>query len=229
LSWRGIERHFLALTILCAIAGTAATALPIGVVTLLPRFAVTLAHPLARELVQVSLAITVVVPALVLLLRSYEGQEVMVRDVAVTSMRRVVVIVSCQAAIDMIIVAPAYLLGLPVVVLTTIYLIYEIPLLAFNYVLFAALAAEQPIEGSAANVPAIVWLLGANVGDHACSLGRELHYHRDVAVWRTCPGPIWMGPGADWDCLVWLAAALGGSDRCHSLSSPESGKGRPAA
>jgi hypothetical protein len=142
-AWQGIERHWLVLFVACAAAGIAATMLAIAVMELLPQFtSVSLLRPLILELVQISLAMLVITPALVLLLRSQATQDVKLRDLVAISARRVVVIIVCQAAIDFIVVAPVYFFGLPLIAVVTIYLVYEVPLLAFNYILLPTVAAE---------------------------------------------------------------------------------------
>lgn len=138
-----ITRHFLALSILSMAAGAAAVLLPVGFILLWPQFAGLAAHPLIRELTQVALAILITTPALVLVLRSLAGESIGAQAIAGASARRLPSVVFCQVAVDFTIVAPMYFLGLPFAAVLTVYLVYEIPLLAFNYVFWAALAAES--------------------------------------------------------------------------------------
>jgi hypothetical protein len=143
LAGHAISRHFLFLLAASIAAGAAAVLLPVGFVLLWPRSTWLGADPLIRELIQTVLAIFAVTPSLVLVLRSMAGEPVGLWVVASTSARRVPVVVFCQVVMDFVIVAPVYLLALPLPVTLTVYLVYEIPLLAFNYVFWATLAAES--------------------------------------------------------------------------------------
>jgi hypothetical protein len=126
----------------CLAAGLAANALPIVAMWQSAWFLEVWVHPLKRELMQIALAMTVVMPALVLLLRSHAGGVTSAGGVVGESMRRVIPVVVCQVMMDFIVVAPAYFLPMPTLAFFTIYLIYEIPILAFNYVFFGVMAAE---------------------------------------------------------------------------------------
>jgi hypothetical protein len=138
-----ISRHFLFLSVASIAAGAAAVLLPVGSVLLWPQFTWLAAHPLIRELIQTALAIVTMAPALVLVLRSLAGESVGLWAIAAASARRIPAIVFCQVVVDFVIVAPVYFLGLSLTVTLTVYLVYEIPLLAFNYVFWAVLAAES--------------------------------------------------------------------------------------
>jgi hypothetical protein len=143
LAGRAIASRFVALAIASAAAGAAAVLVPFGVLLQWPELAALGAHPLIRELIQVALAIAIVTPATVLVLRGLAGASIDMRAVAGVSARRLPIVVLCQMATDFAIVAPIYYLALPLSIVFTAYLIYEIPLLAFNYVFWAVLAAEQ--------------------------------------------------------------------------------------
>jgi hypothetical protein len=149
LSWRSIARRPLAMVAACLAAGLAASALPIAGVSMSAWFFEMWVHPLRRELIQTALAMTVVMPAFVLLLNSHAGRATNLGEVLGMSLRRILPVVLCQVMMDFIVVAPAYFLPMPVLALFTIYLIYEIPLLAFNYVFFGVMTVEAigPLKG----------------------------------------------------------------------------------
>jgi hypothetical protein len=153
-AWRSFLRHYLALVILCIAAGFAGrlaaefvgVMLPAGFGERLPAISLR-GHSPVRELVQISLATLVVTPALVLLSQSYAGQAADFRSVMEKSGRRVMIVVLCEAAVDLVLVTPAYFFlrkpGLLAITDYPIYLIYEIPLRAFNYIFLATLAVES--------------------------------------------------------------------------------------
>lgn len=145
-AWQGTSRHFVAVPVICLLAGFAGAGLPVGIGWWLPWFTLFWQHPIGLELAQMAVASAVATPAIVLLLRSYQGHQIGFRDIALATRRRVGIVVAGEVALDAILIWPASFIQIKVqvsaITIFPLFFLYEFPLLAFNYVLLPTLAAE---------------------------------------------------------------------------------------
>ncbi|HNB27637.1 MAG TPA: hypothetical protein PLR41_11795 [Alphaproteobacteria bacterium] len=155
---RGLTHHGVAVLAFCLAAGILATLGAPFVAGLLRPILGFLWRTLAHELALIALAILVALPAIPLLLAGIQRQGIGWRQAASQGWRRSVVVLPVQVVIDALLVLPTYLLvpgyqpgssaqyaWLGVIVL------YQLPILAFNYIYLMALVAEPigPGRGAA--------------------------------------------------------------------------------